>query len=154
MYYSNTLRVRVLYDLMQDMCPPWAKTRTTVRLWRSGVLSWVPLGETVDWFREVYGVFHQFVGQKRTCTRKKKSITNVIRVEYVLRPFIKRSESELLIYIFRSEKRMGLIMQSDFAKSDGLKSDLRIRWPKSSDFCPKSDDSTDWIIKSKNGIGL
>ena len=26
-----------------------------LRLWRSGLLSWVPLGETVDWFREVYG---------------------------------------------------------------------------------------------------
>ena len=28
---------------------------------------------------------------------------------------------------------MGLLMQSDFAKSDGINSDLRIRWPKSSD---------------------
>ena len=45
-------------------------------------------------------------------------------------------------------------MQSDFAKSDGIKSYLRIRWPKSSDFGPKSDDSTYRIIKSKNGIGL
>ena len=34
------------------------------------------------------------------------------------------------------------------------KIDLRIRWPKSSDFGPKSDDSTHRIIKSKNGIGL
>ena len=49
---------------------------------------------------------------------------------------------------------MGLLMQSDFAKSDGIKSDLRIRWPNSSDFGPKSDDSTNRIIKSKNGIGL
>ena len=35
---------------------------------------------------------------------------------------------------------MGLLMQSDFArfaKSDGIKSDLGIRWPKSSDFGPK-----------------
>ena len=71
-----------------------------------------------------------------------------------LRPFIMRSDSELLILIFRSEKKMGLLMQSDFAKSDGIKSDLRIRWPKSSDFGPKSDDSTHRIIKSKNGIGL
>ena len=36
-----------------------------LRLWRSGVLSWVPLGETVDWFREMYGWFPQFFGQER-----------------------------------------------------------------------------------------
>ena len=52
-----------------------------------------------------------------------------------------RSDSELLIFIFGSEKEDGpAFMQSDFAKSDGIKSDLRIRWPKSSDFGPKSDD--------------
>ena len=72
-----------------------------------------------------------------------------------IRPFIiMRSDSGLLILIFRSEKKMGLLMKSDFAKSDGLKSDLRIRWPKSSDFGPKSADLTHGIIKSKNGIGL
>ena len=49
---------------------------------------------------------------------------------------------------------MGLLMQSDIAKTDGIKSYLRIRWPKSSDFGPKSDDSIHRIIKSKNGIGL
>ena len=31
-----------------------------------------------------------------------------------------RSDSELLIFMFRSEKKMGLLMQSDFAKSDGI----------------------------------
>ena len=32
-----------------------------------------------------------------------------------------RSDSELLIFIFRSERRMGLlVMQSDLAKSDGI----------------------------------
>ena len=67
----------------------------------------------------------------------------------VLRLAILRSDSELLISMFRSEKRMGLLMQSDFAKSDGIKSDLRIRWPKSSDFGPKSEDSTHRIINSK-----
>ena len=72
----------------------------------------------------------------------------------ILRPFIMRSDSKLMILIFRSEKKMGLLMQSDFAKSDGTKSDLRIRWPKSSDFGPKSNGSTHRIIKSKNGIGL
>ena len=70
------------------------------------------------------------------------------------RPFIMRSDSELLIFIFRSEKKMGLLMQSDFAKSDRIKLDLKIRWPKSSDFGPKSDDWTHRIIKSKNGFGL
>ena len=25
-----------------------------LRLWGSGFLSWVPAGETVDWFREMY----------------------------------------------------------------------------------------------------
>ena len=70
-----------------------------------------------------------------------------------VRPFIMRSDSELLIFIFPSEERMGLLMQSDFAKSDGVKYYLRIRWPKSLDFGPKSDDSTHRIIKSKNGIG-
>ena len=44
-----------------------------------------------------------------------------------------RSDPELLIFIFRSEKKMGLLMQSDFAKSDGIKSGLTIRCPKSSD---------------------
>ena len=65
-----------------------------------------------------------------------------------------RSDSELLIFTFRSEKKMGLLMQSDFAKSDGIKSGLRIRWPKSLDFGPKYVDSTHRIIKPKNGIGL
>ena len=50
------------------------------------------------------------------------------------RSFAMRSDSELLISIFQSEKKMGLLMQSDFAKYDGIKSNLRIRWRKSSDF--------------------
>ena len=58
-----------------------------------------------------------------------------------------RSDSELQIFIFRSEKTMGFLMQSDSAKSDGIISDLRIRRPKS-DF-----DSAHPITKSKNGIG-
>ena len=65
-----------------------------------------------------------------------------------------RSDSELLIFIFRSEKKMGLLMQSDFAKSDGIKSDSRIRWLKSSHLGPEFDDSTHRLIKSKNGISL
>ena len=70
------------------------------------------------------------------------------------RPFIMLSDSDLLTFIFRSENNMGLLIQTDFAKSDGIKSDLRIRWPKSSDFGRKSDDSTHRIIKSKNGFVL
>ena len=31
-----------------------------------------------------------------------------------------RSDYELPIFILRSEKGMGLLMQSDFAKSDGI----------------------------------
>ena len=57
-------------------------------------------------------------------------------------------------FIFRSENRIGLLLQSDFAKSDVINSDLRVRSPKSSGFGLKSDDSTHRIIKSKNGIGL
>ena len=41
-------------------------------------------------------------------------------------------------------------MQSDSAKSDGTKSDLRIRWRESSDV----EDSAHRVLKSKNGIGL
>ena len=56
-------------------------------------------------------------------------------------------------FLFSGTIIVGL-MQSDFATSDGIKSDSRIRRPKSSDFGPKSDDSTHRLIKSKNGIGL
>ena len=65
-----------------------------------------------------------------------------------------RSDSELLSFIFRSEKRMGLLMQSEFAMSGGIKSDLRIRWPKSPDFGPNSDDSPIEFSNRKKGIGL
>ena len=45
---------------------------------------------------------------------------------------------------------MGLLMQTDFAKSDGMKSDLRIRWPKSVvRFWPKVKrlDPSDYQLK-------
>ena len=45
-------------------------------------------------------------------------------------------------------------MQSDFAKPDGIRADLRIRWPKTSDFVSKSNDPAHRVIKSKNGIVL
>ena len=62
-----------------------------------------------------------------------------------------RSDYELQVFTFRSEKWIGFLMQS---KSDGIKSDLRIRWLKSLDFGSKSDDSAHRILKSKNSIGL
>ena len=40
-------------------------------------------------------------------------------------------------------------MQSDSAKSDGPKSVLKIRWPKSSGFVSKPDESAHRILKSK-----
>ena len=64
-----------------------------------------------------------------------------------------RSDSGLLILIFRSDKRMGLLMQSDFTKSDGMKYDLKVRWPKSSDFGP-SDDFSPSDYQIENGIDL
>ena len=60
-------------------------------------------------------------------------------------------------------------MQSDIAKSDGITSDLKMRWPSRhvlgqnltarsiaqlSVFGPKSDDSAHRILESKNGIDL
>ena len=65
-----------------------------------------------------------------------------------------RFDSEVQIFVFRSEKRIGLLMQSHMAKSDGIKSYLRIRWLKPLDYGAKSDDSAHRILKSKNGIGL
>ena len=44
-----------------------------------------------------------------------------------------------------------LIIQFEYAKSSFF-FDLRIRWPKSSDFGPKSDDLDHHIFKSKNGM--
>ena len=57
-----------------------------LRLWRSGRLSWVPLGETVDWFREVWGWFPQFLGQKRTWTRKKSKSHGIKSDPHMKRP--------------------------------------------------------------------
>ena len=44
-------------------------------------------------------------------------------------------------------------MQSDFTKSDGMKYDLKVRWPKSSDFGP-SDDFSPSDYQIENGIDL
>ena len=45
---------------------------------------------------------------------------------FVLELILIRSDSELHIFTPRSEKRIGLLMQSDTAKSDRIKSHLRI----------------------------
>ena len=47
-------------------------------------------------------------------------------------------------------KKMGLLMQSDFGKKiDGIKSDSRIRWPKSSHFRPKSQGSLRLSVRAR-----
>ena len=57
-----------------------------------------------------------------------------------------RSDSELQIFTFRSEKRIGLLMQSDIGKSDGIKSDLN---PMAQVVTfPKSDASANRILAS------
>ena len=61
-----------------------------------------------------------------------------------------RFDFELQICIFRSQNH--LLMQSEYAKSDRNFFDLRIRWPKSSDFGPKFDDLGHQIFESKNGM--
>ena len=57
-----------------------------------------------------------------------------------------RSDSKLQIFTFRCDEWIGFLVLSDIVKSDGMKSALRIRWPKS-DFGPKSDDSVHRILK-------
>ena len=65
-----------------------------------------------------------------------------------IRLILMRSNSELQIFTSRCDEWIGLtIMHSDIAKSDGIKSDLRLRLPKS-DFGPKLDDSVHRILKS------
>ena len=53
-----------------------------LRLCGSGFLSWVTLGDTVDWFREVHRWFPQLIRQKRTWTQKSqnRSGQNLIRI--------------------------------------------------------------------------
>ena len=65
-----------------------------------------------------------------------------------------RSDSDLQIFTVRCEKIIGRLLQSDVENSDGIRSDLRIRWLKSSDFRPKSNGSANRIPKSNDRIGL
>ena len=63
-----------------------------------------------------------------------------------IRQILMRSDSELQVFTFRSDEWIGLLTQSDIAKSDGIKSDLRML---KSDFGPKSGDSVHRILKPK-----
>ena len=56
-----------------------------------------------------------------------------------------QSDCELHVYIFRSENWLGFLMNSN---SDGIVSDRRIRWPKSSEKRTKSDDSAHRILSN------
>ena len=71
--------------------------------------------------------------------------------DFKKRPTLVQVDSELQILTFRSAKRTGFLKRS---KSDGKRSDMGIRWPKSSEFGPKSDDWAHRILRSKNSIGL
>ena len=47
---------------------------------------------------------------------------------------------ELHMYYFSKKERKHLLVQPGCAKFDRIIFDLRIRWPKSSEFGPKSED--------------
>ena len=47
---SNEGQLQIIFGWIMHR---WQKLE--LRLWRSGFFSWVPLGATVDWFRDVYG---------------------------------------------------------------------------------------------------
>ena len=64
-----------------------------------------------------------------------------------------RPDSELQVFTFRSDKWIGLIMQSDIGKSDGIKSDLKIPWPKP-DLDLKPDDSVRRILQIEMTSGF
>ena len=59
------------------------------------------------------------------------------------------SDSDLKLFTFRSEKKIGHRIQSDTAKSNPMGHNMILE----SDG-PKSDDSARRILESKNGIGL
>ena len=98
--------------------------------------------------------FHPALGRKNPHSTSEDHVGIFSHLSALLRLIIMRPDSELLILDFDLKKGWACCMRSDFAKSDEVKSDLRIRWPKSSDFGPKSDDLTHRVIKSKNGIGF
>ena len=78
----------------------------------------------------------------------KMSIERVLKVSYAARVFFFQAEDG----IRDAQESRGL--GDVYKRQDGINSVLRIRWPKSSDLGPKSDDSTHRIIKSKNDIAL
>ena len=74
-----------------------------------------------------------------------------VRVLFPLGSFLCGSISSFR-FLFLDAKNKHLLLQSEYAKSDQFFLDLRIRWPKSSDFGPKSDDRGHQLFKSKNGM--
>ena len=71
-FFSNEGQLQIIFRRNMHRGP-----KLEQRLWRSGCLSWVPLGETVDWFWEAYCWFPQFMGQKRTWTQKKSKSNGI-----------------------------------------------------------------------------
>ena len=72
----------------------------------------------------------QYLGMPKQNRHRKSHQVNrneIVFESFFIRLILTRSDSELLVFIFSSEKRIGLLMLSDFSKSDGIKSDLRIR---------------------------
>ena len=65
--------------------------------------------------------------------REKETLHPIAAVREYLQPIfvLNRLERKLCDIVF---PLASVFMQSDIAQSDGIKSDLRIRWPKSSDF--------------------
>ena len=87
-------------------------------------------------------------GQRTSCSsvaNPKRSCSSTTKADYFAIRF-RVSDT-----YFPSEKKIGLriYMQSDIANFDGVKTYLRIRWPTSSDFGPKADDSVYRILKWK-----
>ena len=82
-------------------------------------------------------------------TRSKSEARNRIRIINGLRPFIMRSDSELLNW-----KKDGPAYAVRFCKIRRDKIRFEISMAQVVRFDPKSDDSTHRIIKSKYGIGL
>ena len=62
-------------------------------------------------------LYGEYGSKRKYLSRKKKQLRRP------LRPFIMRSDSRASDFIFQSEKKTGLLMQSDFAKYDPIKSD-------------------------------
>ena len=119
--WSGWLRVRIRFALIdlrlelaqgQDKaCSDWRRVRVGVR---------------VSSIRLAQSVCHPF--SRRSGEQPSSLRQHLPQVSFhALRLFPMRFDFELQICIFRSQKRMTLLMQSKYAKSDRKKFDLRIR---------------------------